>query len=451
MCHPIHTKNYARLLLTLAACASLFGACHNEAGLYPNFSTEELEAEEARIEEEAQEEATRMSAFSASEQARLIPNRSLVIRHLPVVNDPVRTQWTGNMTNPADGAWHFGKLMSQMAGPKNTRAFTRRLFQSWAQDRRVNGELVPGKPEVVNILQQWPKRPGGALDMTKAPFRLLAIVNRMDLRRLSKGDAGEGRFVFGLVDPDGNPRDFWVILEYKLPASNRAKVEGWARDWQDLSFLNPNSAAYKNKLQAITNRFTKRNARPGKPNGSAIAQIRTNEIMAGSWELREFGLNRHGHIVAKPVVNTPRKSFNGTPALASWINRNTNHILNGSAGVPRVAKIGKRKRRFLGGAVTNNMDFWSAEGIQNATARHKFSLNTCNGCHGAETSTGFVHIGQRQQGEQASLSGFMTGISVSDPVTGAVRNFNEFQRRKTDLLELLGPNARMEAASGRVH
>ena len=76
--------------------------------------------------------------------------------------------------------------------------------------------------------------------------------------------------------------------------------------------------------------------------------------------------------------------------------------------------------------------------ITNREARHKFSLNTCNACHATETATIFTHVKPAPFGTVAPLSGFMTGISVADPVDGApTRTFNEFERRALDLDQLV--------------
>src|SRR6185369_16469803 len=85
---------------------------------------------------------------------------------------------------------------------------------------------------------------------------------------------------------------------------------------------------------------------------------------------------------------------------------------------------------FQAGAVFNNIDFWFADGINNPQARHKFSLNTCNGCHGGETQTGFLQIAGRVPGQPSQLSGFLTGETISDPVTREPRTFNELGRRR---------------------
>ena len=73
-------------------------------------------------------------------------------------------------------------------------------------------------------------RAGESLDMAKSPFRLLAIVNRLDLRKTdSAGEfhAGEGRFVFGLVDVEAGcmPLEFVVIFEYGQRAESVEEIQ----------------------------------------------------------------------------------------------------------------------------------------------------------------------------------------------------------------------------------
>ena len=460
------------LPLTLAVG---LGAC----GAPMDFDEETLETESTLI---AEEEAARQRDFINDRCTTVNPGRELVIRALPVVNDRVRTRWTGSRTNPADGAWHFGKLMTNMAGKKNPSDFTRSLFAKWARPQRVNGQTIPARTEINRLLQAWPKLRNGKLDLTKAPLRLLSIVNRMDLRKLSQGNAGEGRFVFGVLmpgssgpvgpqsltkvseleprhepEPNNNFRQspFTIILEYKLPANNRADVQRWARDWHGLGNLPPTSAAYRNKLQTITNRFTRRNAFPGKPNGSAIGQIRSNEnALHPTWELREFRLNGRGQIVQSTVENTPANRWNETQTFATWTNRNQRNIRRGKHRVPLRFRINKRTVNFRGGAVTNEgADIWTASEIRDPVARHKLSLNTCNGCHGGETNTFFLHIAPREQNQPAALSAFMTGVNVNDPVTGARRRFNEFARRSADLRRLIcrPQTAPTEGTLQRVH
>jgi hypothetical protein len=98
--------------------------------------------------------------------------------------------------------------------------------------------------------------------------------------------------------------------------------------------------------------------------------------------------------------------------------------------------------------VFNNIDVWNGIGVFNNEARHKFSLNTCNGCHGGETNTGFLQVSPRSPGQESFLSGFMTGTDVFDPFSGQVRRLNDLGRRNADLKALVCPSDGLAAAEG---
>jgi hypothetical protein len=365
--------------------------------------------------------------------------RELMITDVAVVEDKVRTKWTGKLDTPADGAWHFGRLMTEMAGANNAQTFVRSWLNTWAADRTLNGQVVDSRP-ISSVLAAWPKLANGNLDLTKPPMRLLAIVNRFDLR--SAGNAGEGRFVFGVLDRSGNPTSFTIILEYKLPAANAAAVAKWAEDWHSLGALTLGSAEYRTKLQGITRKFSKRDAAPGRPNGSAISQVRTNEIALSSpWDLREFHLTSTGQLRLATLALTPahdsRLDHDNTELLAKFMTANAAAIKAQTHTVPALFE----GQPFAGAHVHNNIDFWNAPGITDSDLRFRFSLNTCNGCHGAETNTGFLHINPRVAGRAATLSGFLTGVTVSDPVTGTQRTLNDLQRRANALKAFLCPPA----------
>lgn len=357
--------------------------------------------------------------------------RELLIRALPVVEDVARTAWNGNAAAPVSGAWHFGKLMTHMAGDQVPAVFVENWLATWQTAQTINGQTVPARTGIDQIVAGWPRLANGRLDLTRPPLRLLAIVNRMDLR--SDTRAGEGRFVFGVLDAGGNPTQFTVILEYELPLAVMSAAQ-WADAWHALGALAPSSAAYRTALQDITDAFAGADVLPERPNGSAISQVRTNEIhLASPWELREFTLTPSGELRERTVALTPRNGLNNTTRLADFVNQNSAAILAGTHAVPLVFG----GVRFRGGRVTNNIDFWNAPGIVDPDARHLFSLNTCNGCHGAETNTPFLHVNPRSPGQVASLSGFLTGTTVSDPVTGALRSFGDLARRADDLETLL--------------
>jgi hypothetical protein len=89
--------------------------------------------------------------------------------------------------------------------------------------------------------------------------------------------------------------------------------------------------------------------------------------------------------------------------------------------------------------VFNDLVQWSGPGITDPDARFHASLNTCNGCHGPETNTGFLMVTARFPGSEATLSPFITGTTVFDGFSGQVRTLNDLLRRKTDLTGLVCP------------
>ncbi len=367
--------------------------------------------------------------------------QELAIRDTSVVDDPRRTSFDAPATDPSRGVWTFGRLMRDLAPtPESAPALTEQVFRSWLQNQTINGFQVAARPAMQSVvLDSWPRTPDGLLDLDRSPLRLLAIMNRVDLRDLSRGDAGEGRFVFGVLGAGANPEQFTVILEYRLPASTTDDVLGWANAWHALSTHPFPSEEYNAALEAITTRFARRGAAPGRPNGSALNALRTNEIaLEPRWELRQFGLSAaSGLLEPRGVDLTPDLGFNGSDRLARFVNQNAPAIIAEQFSVPAQFEGSP----FLGGSVFNDLVAWTAPGILDNEARFHLSLNTCNGCHGSqETNTGFLQISPRFPGQSATLSPFMTGTTVSDPVTGAPRTLNDLGRRNADLKTLVCPS-----------
>jgi hypothetical protein len=91
--------------------------------------------------------------------------------------------------------------------------------------------------------------------------------------------------------------------------------------------------------------------------------------------------------------------------------------------------------------------FTTALIIEQEAARHHLSLNTCNGCHGAETATEFQHGVEAAipKNEPANLFGFLTGITTTVNLAGTelpgdlTRNptysYNDLARRAQVLME----------------
>jgi hypothetical protein len=396
------------------------------------------------------------------------PARSLVITSVKVVEDPTRTFNPCTNAGTPLGPWTFGYLMTQMANQPRTgiapSTFVRKWLDKWMADQTTANGWTAAKRQQIKalIIDPWEAASGGPgmpLDLKKAPFRLLAIVNRVDLRNNSAyggGSAGEGRFVFGVLDmrrtggrdpytgqPQAgcSPTQFTVIFEYGIDRTGCA-IRDWGKQWYNLRNFVLGSAAYNAALQAITDQFTKANAAPRKPNGSALNQLRTNEIAIANpfpddtWQMREFRLPppADGHLQELNVKLTPDTTRQNTDLTANYVNANTPSILLQQHNVPEFW-LGQK---FLGNH--SNVPFgtfWNngpSVVIVNRQARHLFSLNTCNACHAGETNTVFTHIKPAPFGTPAGLSGFMTGINVADPAdTAPTRTFNEFQRRALDL------------------
>lgn len=248
----------------------------------------------------------------------------------------------------------------------------------------------------------------------------------MDLGRPRLGQAGQGRFIFGVVHPEDGCRrlPFTVIFEYRLPAIDACDVREWATSWRELG-REPFGPRFNDKLESLTNRFAGAHAMRDRPNGSALEQLRTNERTVGPWEMRAFVLDEGGRLVSDIVEDTPDMSLAGTRELADFINVNEDSVLAGKHVLPSA---------WLGAAAPTPGSFiWDAPGIESSDARHAFALATCSGCHRRETDTAFTHVFTRNRGEASALSGYLTGAVVPDPLSGAPREFAELSRRAKQL------------------
>lgn len=387
--------------------------------------------------------------------------KELMITNLSVVEDCWRTTWGPCASPPTvlpatQGAWTFKSLIESVAGTNNPvviNQFVRDWMASWQNVQLINGDVVPARPFINNFLiQPWEAASGGSkiLDMMVAPFRLLAIVNRVDLRNApagygQPGTAGEGRFVFGAIDltfPDGAP-EFTVIFEYGLDSGGCDDTINWALDWHNLGTIKFGDR-YNAALQTITDRFAVIGSSPRRPNGSSINQVRTDDFTLDfPWELREFRLNPRSALVPVPLAQetvgqTPARSLHQTKLLANYVNADTPAILAGTHTVP-LTWLGNP---FLGGASPHSLDLgWdgpvACTSIANTNARFLFSLATCSGCHGSDTQTFFYHIFPRSPGNESTLSAFLTGSGPVTDICGVTNIFDDLERRAQHLCDLI--------------
>lgn len=324
----------------------------------------------------------------------------------------------------------------------------RRLIERWKRDDGVD----PNLPD-----QDWKPK------FQNAPFRLLAIVNRMDLQRrdvdLYPLNAGEGRFVFGvtygpgaLAAPAARTLNATVIFEYELTARDDAAARAWAESWHQLGQFAAFDDNYCRALAKITQRFTQKQVRPDRTNGSALNQIRTNELnlsgrefpgsrMDNQWILQEFRLDPNTKRLASVTTKqTPPDALDSAPLLAEYINAHEAELLVLGHVVP--AKYGGQP--FLGRQSTmpgSNSSRWNplkADGtslVLNPEARFNFAFNTCNGCHTSETQTHFSHIQVRDRGAVAGLSHFLDDTSDLDALTTVTDSTGHTFSRRMEIAE----------------
>lgn len=418
--------------------------------------------------------------------------KSLMITDLSVVRDPARTFNPCTGTGTPGGVWTFEHLMTSMANQAATGITPSAFVENWLTHstvtQTINGDTVPPRALMSALINEWRfQSGGGALNLTIAPFRLLAIVARLDLATTRGGgggyggtrtgdflDAGEARFIFGLVLPPGwsDPGFFFpvpidggpcmanrmtVIFEYRVPKCKCEEVRGWARQWRNLSTLPFPSATYNRALEAITQQFVPANSNPIKPNGNALGQLRTNEIALDSiWELREFQLTQapFTFLNETTTADNPEDGHNNNPAFPppggpgflNWVMGPVLAAINaGGIGspIPPVPLLfgGAVPTNFLGAnaIVPNPSFFWHDPGIPNTPntneSRFRASIASCGGCHAGETLTPFVHVDPATPTGPANLSVFLTGVNgVADPAFGApARDFDDLARRELDL------------------
>jgi hypothetical protein len=412
--------------------------------------------------------------------------QSLFITDAAVVQDAARTYDPCTGQGNPDGRWTFKHLMTEMAqgSGHSPEEFTRRWLETWLAPQTINGDLVDARPAMASeVIQPWLQASGGErLNLDIAPFRLLAIVNRVDLRRTATSaggynggggtqpvDAGELRFVFGVVTPPGwsNNRTcelqrFTTILEYGVPREGCFEARDWARSWTQLNQFGGFTAGYLAHLEGLTESVVRSGAAPDKGNQSAINQIRTNEIALGLvWEMREFTLTDepHGDIpvngLLRPhtVAQTPDDAVHAptpNPLVDLFVQSEVIPTVPNSVDLSTSPPQDCSSQHALpltydgldfrgGNALVEPSPFWRANvngSDADVCGRHQFSLQTCQGCHRCDTATSFTHV-DPTSGIPAQLSGFLTGVTVPDTQFDTPSwHFADLARRFEDLYDV---------------
>lgn len=439
---------------------------------------------------------------AATPPALVVPENALVINDKVVVANPTltfdacNTDATGNNVN-ANVAWSFKTLLSNLNDEATSgmtdQQFANDWLRNWINNSSVNGFTIVARPNVKNFFQGWDGVNASTLNMDRLPFRLLAIVNRIDLAAIpaygvsTANKPGEIRFVFGLITRNasgvcvnngipGSADQMTAIFEYRDATTGCAGLKDLANKWLALDTtaiqFGRSSANYLNALKAITDTVTA-------PNAKKLNQLRTNDFAfdgIGSfsdflWHLREFVIDpATKKLIPATIKQTPdpfsfRFASSGSPnevLMKDYLQLNSNAILCETHSVPETFN----GQNFLGAVASySSSTTWQIQpnvvpasfptcykssivagtdaGLlpqdkMRSEIRHKFALNTCDDCHASETNTDFVHISPINR----SLSGFMKGSTATQPVfqipddiiNSLLREFNDLARRNQALV-----------------
>lgn len=423
--------------------------------------------------------------------------KEILITDVSVVDDPCRTSWRGTDASGsacaanAVGHWTFGYVMQQLAGNVQVNAFMEAWAKTYSTKQLVNGanDVLPRPKADLLTNSDWATNK--MYSVYDAPFRLLAIVNRVDLESLSMtsgyGSAkslGEGRMVFGVLGSDGSPLRAVVIFEYNLPSTSLYRTSSdWANAWHKLGSLS--GEAYRAQLQVITDEFlAPQGAAQGPNNGSSIAHVRSNEVaftddklQPNQWEMRSYTLQEPGVVGLPPspcrsntcmllpstLDGTPYKTLNKMPILQDLAYKNSSAILSQSFAVPPRWVFKGNSIQILSSSVQlngmANEEVWSftpdnTQPVDYYKLRQSFAFSTCNGCHYNETGTFNLHIQERYPNQPASVSSFLQYRDLSNPGVQSITDpggpsdvainlgFNEPRRRACEMVRLIAaPNA----------
>jgi hypothetical protein len=308
------------------------------------------------------------------QEHEIVTDKELLITSLEVVNGPEASY---------PGPWSFGHLMDEAFGKELSRKAVAAWLDKWAKGEPGTSPSSPGvapRESLEEVLiAPWRQRDGHAPgtewlpDFSHAPFRLLAVVNRMDLGKhaappapspdgftdlptmpggygsgssLANSDAGEARLVFGAVDATGQPLagGMTIIFEYGLdaPPEKSNRPYDWALAWHRLGARKSFDAVYRADLARLTRLFTDRRetfdttpkerendplqrlAAEAASASMQLLRVRVNDGAGGKLrEFREF-IPRDGKLNSAALPGTPHDSFfeKGSVAnrlLSDWL------------------------------------------------------------------------------------------------------------------------------------
>lgn len=406
-------------------------------------------------------------------------DKSLMITAVSVVADATRTKDPcGAVSGDENKVWSIGHLLKREAEKNglDPTTYATNWMNAWNSTVVINGDTV-GPGRAPDVLAAWHNFAGNStLPLYKAPFYLLAIVSRLDLRKhraFGEPLGGEVRFIFGLLGASVNrpacptqeySADSTIIFEYSTNKTDDNQVRDLATRWLNLSTLS--GSGYNSALQTLTEEVV---------NSGRLLKVRTNEFIDAQTRQRmtEFEPNattkylQHTALQQSAVMalanSTPGAMTDplGTYMIANETNLAANAFDEELTSTATQLPIGNYlvPNKFPGtntwfrGAVNTTgvdeaSDVFDADppnpDVAFGKARWQFSVGTCTGCHGADTQTFSFHVFPRDplSGAPAFLSNFVNGTYTTAPDSqwpGLIpsRTINEMVRRENDLRNLV--------------
>ena len=412
-------------------------------------------------------------------------NQSLLITDISVTRDAARTKDPCSAV-PGDEnrVWTIGHMLKREAEKNgiSPSTYVANWISAWTGTVTINGQTVPPLLGPA-VRDDWQRFAGGstALPLHKAPFWLLAIASRLDLRKhrpLGEPLGGEVRFVFGMLQAGTNnpacpttahAQLSTVILEYSPAKTDENQVQDFGRRW--LALASMTGSTYRSALQNLTEEVI---------NNGRLLRIRTNEGIdlgrvggTARWHLGEFTPNATTKFLQRSTIKqapTMALATNDSQLLSNWIWSNRGDLVanafdlefeSAGSGAVTAFPIGSYSvpnqfpgtttwfRGSLNDTNNNNTeDFFSGPFPQGMTegqllewsdARFRFSVGTCRGCHGADAAGSSQIMPQSGPGTQAGRSPFLNGpVTIDDPTgLGFPRTLDEMSRRENDLRNLV--------------
>ena len=354
-------------------------------------------------------------------------------------------------------------------------------FENWAGDVDAS---IPTQWR--NLSPRAPAQTGDPRTLDSVPVRLLAVVNRLDLAALGADKpadsysvacapsmmcGGEFRFVYGNLTDAHQAGRFSLILEFQLPPLSKPDFLALAGEWYNLPPLA--SSDYRTKLEGILEHSFRL------LNNKSLIRIRAN-YGTGPWSFVEYHLTGRG-LQRFPLDREPNPRPSDSPALAApmtpcvqpgslmnFVIAHTQKVLLSNYSFPETAcpathigacQVSVLKEHPTALTLPAGATFTPPATVDDV--RFALSINTCSGCHGAETRTNamirdpefnFEQVQNRAPGAQSKLSPFLAGGVAGEPTTdlyemkaalcgGAVagsRKFNDLLRRHLFMLAVMG-------------